>query len=106
MENMLEWLVTPVINIGAILIVLIGFWKQWALSKGASRLRKVYWLQIINCILSFTVYSLIATKHTDVWGLLTLIPLIVWSFIMSIKGLLYADVSCRKHMDNRIVSSE
>lgn len=100
----LSSLIVPVINIGSIITVALGFCKYYVLSKGASRLRKVYWLQICIGILGIITNTLIVVRYPSVWGALAFLPLILWAILMSIKGLLYADVSIGKHLDKSIVS--
>jgi hypothetical protein len=99
MEDLLARLVIPFINFGSLFIVVIGIYKYWILAEGASRLRQVFALQIVIGTINFVINGLVVYKHPDVWGTLAFQLVIVWSVLMSIKGLKNDSANNRKYVE-------
>jgi hypothetical protein len=105
MEDLLGWLVSKetFINIGSIVVVFSGIYKQWLLSEaitdGASRLLRIYWLQIFVGVLHTVVNTMIVYQNPKIWGILSFQLLIGWTVLMSIKGLINGNSKRRECMD-------
>lgn len=99
MEDLLARLVSSFINFGSLFIVVVGLYKYWILAEGASRLRRVYSLQIVIGTINFVINGLIVYKHPDVWGTLAFQVVIVWSVLMSIKGLKNDSANNREYVE-------
>lgn len=75
------------INIGSFIILALGIYKSWILSKGSILLRRVYWLIIIIGIIQFAVNTFLVIRDPKVIGVLILQLAVIWSILMAIKGL-------------------
>jgi len=70
------------------MILILGLVRWWYVSKGATQLAQFYWLTISSNLVNVFVTAGIVVHSPDIWGVITFMPLIVWSTIMSIKGLI------------------
>ena len=87
----MDKLLTLAINIGAVLITVIGIYKYWLLSKGAAYLRDIYVLTICMGIVNLMMNTVLVVRDHGVWAIFSLQVVIVWSIIMCIKGLMVLD---------------
>lgn len=71
--------------------VVLSIAKYWYLGKGKDGVVGNCVLQMVACVLQFVYNALIFYINPDLWGSLLYQPLLVFGYLMAIKGLNNAD---------------